>query len=210
MAIIRTDPSQGKTIAALLAVLALAVGVTVYRVQITQSVRAGVIQTPVATEVSVRGISQIGVVGRPARNPFKKPAVLLSDATSSSAGSSAVPMLSGMAVGMPLPPNHQGLQPLSVAPMMTTSPNETQDSQSVAQDAELPTFVLMATVLTNGKSSAVLRIGDTEVKVVRIGDMVDGRFRLCSLMSDHAELSDGTTKVIAKRGRIEDEKTKGL
>ena len=99
---------------------------------------------------------------------------------------------------------------MSVLPIMSVAPDAKKDTQAVVQDAELPTFVLMATVLANGKSSAVLRIGDSQVKVVRVGDMVDGRFRLCSLKSDQAELSDGTTKLIAKRGRTEDEKTTGL
>ncbi len=208
MAILRTDPSQGKTVAALLAVLALAVGVTVYRVQSTQSVRAGVIQVPVAAETAEVN-TQIGVVGRPYRNPFKKPAVLQTDTQTTGTGNAAVPSPTGISTGVPLPSVRQGLEPMLVAPLSDT-PGDAQNPQTAVQTTDLPTFVLMATVLTSGKSSAVLRIGDSQIKVVRVGDMADARFRLCSLKSDQAVLSDGTIKLMAKRGRIEDEKPTGL
>lgn len=209
MAIIRTDPNQGKTVVALLVVLALTVGVMVHRVQSTQAANAGGIQIPIAVRPT-EGNLQMGVVGRPDRNPFKKSDILQAALSSKSVAITALPQQAGISGAIPLPSVRQGIGPMSVEPMVLDTPNGAQDSQSAVPQTDLPTFVLMASVLTNGKSSAVLRIGDSQIKVVRVGDMADARFRLQSVTSDQAVLTDGTTKVIAKRGRIEDEKPTGL
>ena len=51
---------------------------------------------------------------------------------------------------------------------------------------------------------AAVRIGDSRVKVVQVGDIVDGGFRVKQLDSGRAVLTDGTDTLTARRQNVQD------
>jgi hypothetical protein len=212
MGILQVDPSQKKAVAVLLCVLALSMGVIVFRLQNTRTVNAAPLQrqAPTAVSEAPRGND---VVSDFAGNPFKKNGTLLvmrrsSPPTMRSFRHRArriryrfqpLPGLSGT----PMPPAG-----ILVAQPPLQSPAK-PGVQALAPVETQPKFDLMATVGTAGKSFAVLRINDSQTKVVRVGDSVDGRFTVRAIRPDFAELTDGAVKVFAKRGHGEDGKTPG-
>jgi hypothetical protein len=209
MGFVKVDPEQNRIVAVLLAVLLLALGATAYRMKATTAVTAAARQAPVAAEATAND-TQDGFVRRTTRNPFKKPADMQAPVKSSGQGVPGTPLNATVSeIGAPLPPAHEGSWTLPVLPISPAVQEKSPTPQSDVQDTEQPTFTLMATVMSAGKSCAVLRIGDSQIKVVRVGDLVDGRFKLCALSSDRAELTDGIVKVVAKRGHTDNEQPKG-
>jgi hypothetical protein len=207
----KTDPNQTKTVVALLAILALALGATIYRVQAAR--RTVVTASPTVTVSAVKCSDvQVETVQRSLRNPFKKPdSVRLLD-TRDSVGNSAERLVSFAPAGGFLPSiGGEGILPLTEVSAVPSTSSVTTTSRVSTQEPErvLPMFTLMAVVTGARGSYAALRIGGSQTKVVRVGDMVDGRFRLKAIRPGYAALTDGKVTVFAKRGRAEDGQTSG-
>jgi hypothetical protein len=60
-------------------------------------------------------------------------------------------------------------------------------------------FTLLATVKSDRGFSAVIRAGESEVRVADVGDTLQGGFKVIDLNGDRAVLTDGRETVVAKR-----------
>lgn len=81
-------------------------------------------------------------------------------------------------------------------------PDAAQQANLQAQEkAERPAFKLMATIKSGGSYSAVLRTDDTHAWVVKVGDMIDGRYKVARIQNELAVLLDGRSVIIATRPR---------
>lgn len=211
MGVIKVAPGQNGAVAALLCILALAVGITLYRLRPAQQVSAAVRQPQAMIAVS-EGPSQDETIQCPTRNPFLKSRALLMAGTGCSSVGAFRHGVGQIEYGVsPLPGVGQTLLPPANVRVSqpAPAPASVPGAQSQAPAEAQPVFALMATVGTADNSFAVLRINDSQTKVVRVGDNVDGRFKLWAIRPDFAVLTDGKVRVIAKRGRVEDGKTPG-
>jgi len=199
MGLVTVDRTQKKTVAALLLALVLAVGITIYRIESPQGAAAAA--RPGVSVTALERDSRDRIVRAPARNPFKKPGSLqampVGQPNENALGD---PALRVPDTGLRASPGAEQLLPLPA--FSVSGPTVKTATRSAAQEPDdaPPDFALVATVMSADKSLAVLRIGDSQTKVVRVGDLVDGRFRLKSLQPDCAELTDGTVTALAKRG----------
>ena len=64
-----------------------------------------------------------------------------------------------------------------------------------------PIFALLATIKGANGYSAVIRTGETEVRVVEVGDTLQDGFKVKSLEESRAVLSDGRDTIVANRPR---------
>lgn len=84
----------------------------------------------------------------------------------------------------------------------TGNPAEPNEAEQHSKDeAPRPSFKLLATIKSGGVYSAVLRVGDAQTRVVEVGDIIDGRFKVARIQENLAVLLDGRDVIIATRPR---------
>jgi hypothetical protein len=95
------------------------------------------------------------------------------------------------------------MDPLPAMSVRSTDPKRTKSSKRTpAQPDEpesKPAFTLLATVKGERGFSAVIRTGESDVRIVEVGDLLEGGFRVVMLESWRAVLSDGRETIVAKR-----------
>jgi len=219
MALIRTDPSQTKTVVLLLCILVMAIGVTVLRLK-----PAPVTQTASAKQSEQKqnapAHQSATTVCNPLRNPFERPKTF--GPVTAGSISESIEGLSKDLPGikrLPNPWRSSGavrIEPFDVGnmskfdkslPRSFTTPEvgskETDKQPVLVNDRtnveSKPTFTLLATVRGPEGFSAVISINGAEPRVVEVGDVLEGGFRVKMLTEDHALLSDGRENAIAKR-----------
>lgn len=202
MASIKNDPSQNKTVAALLIVLVIAVGATIVRVKKTAAPVVAAQAAPVAAQPQVVNDPFVSVDYTKIRNPFGTPAFLASrDITSSQA------------------PNANGSRPVRINvrnPWRSAGHVPPFDIQAVRPDdtraintedvkpkdnPEQPAikFTLLATVRNASGLCGIIKRGNSEARVVKVGDTLEDGFRVKALDDTHATLTDGRTTIVARR-----------
>ncbi|MCX8052706.1 MAG: hypothetical protein N3B12_02775 [Armatimonadetes bacterium] len=230
MALIKVDPSQTKTVIALLGVLVVALGVTVVRLKPNTAARPA--QQQVAE--SVRSVSMPRVTTErtwdTCRNPFEKPPGFAAGskagdnllASPSVSEESNLPLLLVKKEGEELGVNTP-YSPLSKVGSLThpvfTKDGLRQADQSTSFESgrapkapmessphlgpapARPRFTLLATVNIGRAFSAVIRVGDSDERIVQVGDVLEGGFRVIALNADRAILTDGREIVVANRPR---------
>ncbi|MEN6355964.1 MAG: type II secretion system protein N [Armatimonadota bacterium] len=201
MAFIKTDPSQTKTVIALLVMLVAAIGVTAFRVS------HKVPPPPIAraqTNAPIAGRAQAVVMPsiecETSRNPFARPGYV----ASAKQGENIVDRnLSGRFAPAnvrisPWRPGDVELGNEKIAPI-TVAPQHPAAAQVEAAKETLPVFELMATISGPKGSSAVIEIDQSQAQVVDIGDRVEGGFKVVSIEPERVTLSDGKATIVAKR-----------
>jgi hypothetical protein len=145
----------------------------------------------------------------PARNPFEKPPGLRSnvvaDPLSESGSSSGIRQVD--ILRLPGAWNDGGgskLDSESVAPIGVPGFDGVQWKAQGATDSDKTeqkkrTFTLLATVKSGNGYSAVIRSGDSTVRVVEVGDLLGEGFRVKKLEAGWAVLTDGRETIIARR-----------
>lgn len=198
MKLIKIAPEQNRIAAALVLAAVAGIGLTIWRCQRTSPVRAmpqGA-QVPRDSAPAVPMVTELptGAV----RNPFKRPAWALTRSHGGEPSST-----NGVGVTLPLPPV---MPELPVAPMTVQpigpepSPAEMATAAKPKPDeVAAPDCALLATVRTSGRLCAAIRIGDSRVKVVQVGEIVGDGFKVTGISSDFAVLTNGTKTLIAKR-----------
>ncbi len=220
MAFIRTDPSQTKTVVVLVCILVMATGITVLRLKpapVTQTASAK--QSEQKQDTSTH--KPATVVCNLSRNPFERPKDLAQSAVSG-ISRSIEGLSKGLSVVKQLPNPWQSdgsvkIEPLGVGDIsrfnnastkrsLGNSETDREDSnkqlvptsdRTIAEPK--PTFTLLATVRGPEGFSAVISINGSETRVVEVGDLLEGGFRVKILTEDHALLSNGRENTIAKR-----------
>lgn len=214
MAFIKTDPSQTKTVVALLGVLVVALGVTAFRLK-PQPVEKAASQAQESTASSTAPNKGGPIRLDRLRDPFERPAFAREQSIGEELGDRE-----------PVDPGHRTMsrsggsarvEPLDVGSMFTVTPgedhrlaealprqpggihSESGSATSIQPKGPKPVFVLLATVRSNTAYSAVIRTGESAPVVVEVGDAVEGGFRVRMITADHVALSDGRETVIAKR-----------
>jgi len=204
MALIRNDPSQTKTVAALLVVLAAAIVFVIVRVGSHREARPTDATEPTANQAA-SSASADSTTYSASRNPFKRPAILkaaLGGVTESLAGENAFPTASRTGLGArfrhgdPAP-----LHPMDFGSLLTAAAQPPFPKEVQVIEKPRPEFALLATVKSAGGWCAVIRSGDSRPRVVEVGDVVEGGFKVRRLETDRAVLTDGRDIVIAKRPR---------
>ena len=205
MALIRTDPSQTRTVVVLLVVLAAAVVFVFMRVSSRGQVRPADTTEPTANEPTSTA-SAGSTTYDASRNPFKRPAILktaMERVTESLSRESASPSISRTGPGTGFwRDNSAGLDPMDFGSVFRTP------ARPSVVPAEMPTvekprpeFALLATVKSTEGWCAVIKSADSRPRVVEVGDIVEGGFKVRRVEIDRAVLTDGREIIIAKRPR---------
>jgi len=202
MALIKTDPSQTKTVVALVSVLVVAVGVTVVRLKPQAPTKAAALtQQGQASRAPVRVSSEPAAYRR--RNPFEKPADL--PAAPAVDGDAPQGGLSGPSRD-PLPEREAWtpggwatIEPADPGSILAVKPAPKPGPAKPDLAGPRPVFTLLATVNSDRGFSAVIRAGESEVRVADVGDTLQGGFKVIDLNGDRAVLTDGRETVVAKR-----------
>jgi len=193
------DPSQKKLVWALLAILLAAICVTVIRIRPAQPV-AAVVATEEASEPSSRKPGVNVQVANLSRNPFRAPELFARTQERSNAaelglpipGEKPKPKPSGSQMGK-LPP----IQPLAVRMPNDTNSTNLQSKPGVKEPP--PVFALLATIRSAGGLSAVIKSNDSVVRVVNVGDRLEGGYKVRALQPGRAVLSNGEDTIVASK-----------
>ncbi len=197
---IKTDPSQTKTVIALLAILAVAVVATIMRIHPN-------LAQPSAAVAGQTAARQVGTApcvtiidGQTSKNPFRKPKALREQISRAAMSGIAFDMANGnnsSARSM----NKSGLNFAPIGPMPVSTVSDIKASDTTKADTEKTKtqFALLATVGGPNGMTAVIRIGDSNTRVVSVGDMLDGDYRVAKLEDGRAVLKNGSDIVEIKR-----------
>jgi len=201
MAFIEVDPKQTKAVVALLVTLAGAIGYIVVRAHPPEQPAVAAQRVAVVSEKqsSARTREPAGV--EISRNPFERPAGLPAPAKSSKA-SGIVTDETGPGASAELAPAAVGELPASGevdAPRPFRSEKSERSTASARDDKSKPTFTLLATVRGVQGYSAVIRAGASVARVVEVGDVLEGGFKVKQVDSSRAVLTDGREIIVAKR-----------
>lgn len=198
MGFIKTDPSQTKTVIALLIMLVAAIGVTVFRVShkappppvaqaASQAQDADRVQAAVIADVEC-GTS---------RNPFARPGFVSARHGAQFVVNTPAGRVPSANVSInPWKPEGIMIQHGKSAPV----PHASQKTGSDEAKEPLPTYELLAIISGPKGSSAVIKSGQSQTQVVDAGDRVEGGFKVVSIGPERVVLSDGKVTLIAKRG----------
>lgn len=208
MGIMETNPTRSKMWAALVAVVVAAVVVTILRISSPAPVRVSVREREVGPSDAS---AQMATVPQwsPGPNPFKKPARLSSTADEPGTQPKEAQVQAGTngQAALPwLPAAHLQIQPLGSGPRShpQEAPGRALQEPGKPEDAE-PTFILLATVKSDQSLYGVIMAGDSRARVVRVGDVLDGGFKVKELDVSHAVLTNGRDTLIAKRRHLQDD-----
>ena len=178
---IRVIPEQNGVAIVLTVVALAAIGMTVWRCKEARPVRA--MSRSVASEVVQNQTPEvIEICTTPKRNPFNKPTWARQKAGAGAAGDVTV------TGAVPMPGK------LGSLPMPVQAPGGESEEPDV-----LPGYTLLTTVTGADKTYAVIKVNESETKVVRTGDMVTDGFRVLEIRTDRAVLSNGTDLIVARR-----------
>ncbi len=197
---IKTDPSQTKTIAVLLVVLAGAVVVTVLRIHpdSTQPA-AGSAAAATATTRECAMPSVTVTAGPTSRNPFRKPPEINSALSRQAEqgidfGTTSVQEGKTAADGMKYDLGRvAAMPPGAVGETRPAEPDGTKTEETK------PQFALLTTVSGPNGLTAVIRIGDSATRVVTVGDTIDGYYKVTKLEQGRAVLRNGSDVIEVKR-----------
>lgn len=189
------DPSQKKVVWLLMAILIGAVCVTAIRVRPSRVSVAAVENRPVeATPASPRVAVQVQDL---TRNPFRAPEPYAMAQMRTNAAELGLPMPGAdekRASAGKLP----SVQPLVVSAVRRGG--ETGESQAGGADLDAkPAFALLATIQSSEGSSAVIKSNDSIVRVVNVGDVMEGGYKVRALKPDCAVLSNGEDTIVVKK-----------
>ena len=186
MALIKVDPSQNKIAAALTAVLIGAMAVTALRMRAPATISAPAQARETASACgSLQKTAQIE--RRPDHNPFRRPASLRTVASEV-----GVPAEDAMARPAPAPL-------LPAAPEFgIRNPESGMRNPEHVRSAK-PTFTLLATIRSAEHLYGIIKSGDSRERIVRVGDILDGGYKVKELDASHAVLTNGRDTLIAER-----------
>jgi len=213
MAIENIDRNQTRTVAVLLCILVLAVGVTGYRIK-SRSVRPQQM-VPAADKASsdlaktkgraeAEGFSSALASAR-FRNPFAAPKTPATVANSSKPVS-----VRPLPLGAP-----NGIRPfdswsrkdwvkvVAVENRPPVSKTGMQDEKAISDvsrdEPNSARFILLATVTSSRGCSAVIQCDGSVVQTVEVGDVLCNGFRVVNVNRDEAVLTDGVKTIVARR-----------
>lgn len=219
MGLITVDPSQKKTVVALIGILVVAVGVTIVRIE--PATEAG----PANQQQSQPSAGRAACSTEEAaydrlRNPFERPSSFGAGTTPEQGIED--PHLEGgpllRAGGRSLSP--PGVEPFAVEPLPGMGVSVTEQKPrpagsqaiagqpgdrgvempaTVARRGSRPEVVLLSTIKGPRGYGAVIRVNESAAQVVQVGDVIEDGFRVTILTEDHAALSDGRETIVAKR-----------
>ena len=195
MRIIKPAPGQNGLAMVLVIIAVAAIGVTVWRCRQVTTARAMPRAIP-ATGQARRTPTVVEISSTPAGNPFRQP--LWARASNRADSAEGARIRAGSDAG------RLALPALGCAPMPVSPPGNAGELVALpgttTDDAKpMPDLTLLATVSGAGKTYAVIRIGASESKVVRVGDVLDGGFRVKEIRTDIAILTNGADVLVARR-----------
>jgi len=203
MAFIKTDPSQTKTVVGLLVILAVALVATVMRVhpggtQAQQAVAAKTSQT--SSTPAAASVKEVLPDVEPSRNPFRKPDSIKMSIGPEKKFSKDFTGAGGKPLGMLPPGANYKIDPMPVgAPASSSKTPQAAAEPQPKVEAPKPVFTLLATVGDARGLCAVIRSGGADAKVVEVGDVLDGGFKLVKVEESRAVLTDGRDTIIVTR-----------
>jgi hypothetical protein len=198
----KIETGNPAAVVVLLVVLVGAIGFTFVRIAGPRAVDAA--PAPTVSVASRPSEGSDNTHFRPKLNPFKKPAGL-EDMPSSPTAGPGRPALSGQ----PYSPKMMPLLPINdfkVEPISGSSPGRPAQSMTTSSqpEPEKPSFTLLTTVRSGNRITGVIRIGDSQVRTVGVGDVLDGGFVVQELSTDRAVLTNGKETIIADKEHLRD------
>lgn len=191
---IKTDPSQTKMVVVLLVILAIAVVATVMRIHPSQQAAAAT--TAAATTQADSAAVTVVPAFQSSRNPFRRPTTI--DAVPAGNGRAGIGLGSVMVQeGGARRSGEFKISPLPVASISETGKRAGMSADEIKPDT--PKFELLATVGGPSGMTAVIRTGESDTRVVAVGDVLDGHYKVQKLEEGRAVLTDGRDTVVVKR-----------
>ncbi len=224
---LQVDPSQRKLVAVLLVALAGAIALVIIRLKPGDEPMRAAAQAAQPAAVSKQPISVGDSEAGPARNPFERPPGVAARRP----GLEAVPSIrvsrygqKGLTEGglevrpMPVPRldrpgwdateeppkvnvGKPGAKLLAGTFFGSLAHSDANARTAAPKTPERPSVTLLATVKSGDGYSAVLQIDDSQTRVVEVGDIVGGRYRVAQLQDNMAVLVHGREVIIATRPR---------
>lgn len=191
---LKHDPSQNKTVVILLVILVIAGVATVARIHPAGQVKAVARTDNAAVQVSADK-KVVMPEFEPSRNPFFKPSAVKTNKDFD---------IPNEVKTVEVPP----LQPPGDIRVEAIDSNSGQKKESPAastqpdvnkSETSRPTFTLLAIIGNCSGLSAVIRTNESNTRVVEVGDMVDGGYKVQKLEADRAVLTDGRDIIVVKR-----------
>jgi hypothetical protein len=196
MTFIQVDPNQKKTVAVLVTVLVAAVLVIAIRIipGISGSAASeGQSNLIGGTPITIRE----EVLFKSRQNPFKRPAHLRSNAGKGDAGQNGIQAMSNSSTppAMPwMPPGQLRIEPIK----MSSEPIIQSGGEDTTRN-HIPSFTLLATVKSESGYYCVIKIDDSNTRVVRVNDIIANGFRVKAINAGRAILTDGKDTIIARK-----------
>jgi len=198
---IKTDPSQTKAVVVLLIILAGAVIATVARVHPESNSPATAVAATASTAAVGSEARTIVATVETSRNPFRKPSRIGN--RQQAVGDSRTGLLPGGAAIVQennmRPSGNFRLEPMPVGPTSASNSDRVDSQQPDKSEPDKPRFEMLATVSGPNGLTAVIRIGESDTRVVAVGDVLEGGFKVKKLEESRAVLSNGRDEVVVKR-----------
>lgn len=201
MAFIKTDPSQTKSVVTLLVILVLAIGAIIFRCSPSAPPKPA--KKAEAQSSSARVTFDQVQAQDATRNPFAKPTrVQAEEMVSRGAGRPAINkatlrklMISGLTASQ----SNVEIRPIPM-PDVSQAASQGENPKPEQKNTETePHFHLLATVKGADGFSAVMKVNESDTRVVEVGDKLEGGFKIIKLQSDCAVLTNGTDTIVATR-----------
>lgn len=138
------------------------------------------------------------------RNPFRKPDVMRG-AFGRSAQAERLPTSSGdsgpvvVAEGGSRTSTSFSINPMPVGELPANATETPASGQAGKSEPEKPAFVLLATVGGPGGLCAVIRSGESNTRVVAVGDVLEGGYKVQKVETGRVVLKNGRDTVVIKR-----------
>ena len=201
---IKCDPSQTKTVVVLIVILVAAVVFTVVRIHPAGGQQQAA-QAPAAQASTATSPAEVSIVPAFAtsRNPFRRPVGVRSP--SSRGGVDAAPTRIAVQEA-----SDSRVTPVKIPPMTVTAvpsgagqstpaPGDAKEADPKAKEPDKPQFALTAVVGGAGGYTAVISSGENNTRVVGVGDVLDGGYKVQTIEECRVVLKNGRDVLVIKR-----------
>lgn len=204
------DPSQKKLVAILMVILVSTICITVFRIAPSGSPEPDRGSGSTSTTATAARRGSEAPVRSISRNPFKAPDAYRPRKLEKAEAASGAP--AGMATTevsvRPLP---HSVPPLGIN--FDTRPEQNNQMQQlhsagheaaqIHQAAKIkPAYTLLAVVGGDGKMSAIIKTDESKSRIINLGDVLDGSYRVSEIKIDRVVLTNGRDIILVKKPKL--------
>ena len=192
MSIIEVDPKQNRLVAVLIVAAIAAVAVVVIRLHGPVVTRVAA-QTGKPTSQGAHVVHGSRAYEPLTRNPFQRPSGVVTPANASSKVAETIPSNSI---------NRNSLQTLQLAPAFIRPIRSADQTAAGVRSVPATTkldIVLLATAGSRSRLCGIIKVGDSQPRVVAVGDIVAGDYKVKELTDARIVLTNGRDELVVNR-----------